>query len=179
MINLIPSVVKKVIIRDYRVRVLSVFFFILSVVSIVIGFLFLPVYVLVSTQVNVYAKSAADAALEVADYASSTKILANANQMSQQIIQLRSADSFAATIKLIEANLGAGIKIELIELSRTAGDIAPIRVNGMADTRQNLSQFRDRLLALPEIEDVVLPLSNLAKDKDIQFTISVVLSKKN
>ena len=47
-------------------------------------------------------------------------------------------------------------------------------ISGDATTRQALADFRDRLLRQPEISDVVLPISNLAKDRDIKFSISVV-----
>lgn len=175
MINLIPAVVKKVITKEYRLRVASVFLFILSLVSLLTFVFFLPAYVLVSTQVDVYAKSASEAALQVADFDNAAKTLVNASQMSQKIVELRKNKKFSEVITLVEANQGLGIEIEIIELSRAANLLAPVKVNGRADTRQDLANFRDALLKLPEVADVILPISNLARDKNIQFNLSILL----
>ena len=86
MINLIPTTVRNAVIKEYWLRVLSVFLFIMSVVAVVITLLFLPVYVLVSTQVDVYAQSALQAAERVADFDVSAKTLTEANQLAQKIL---------------------------------------------------------------------------------------------
>lgn len=178
MINLIPTVVKKVIIKEYRVRVASVFLFILSVVSLLTAAFFLPSYVLISTQVDVYAKSATEAALQVADFDNAAKTLVNASQISHKITQQRDNKKFSETIAMIEASQGEGIEIELIELGRALNQLAPVKINGTADSRQNLANFRDNLLKQPEVADVILPISNLAKDKDIQFNLSIIFKPK-
>jgi len=38
-----------------------------------------------------------------------------------------------------------------------------------------LADFRAELLANPDIEKAFLPLSNLAQDKDLSFTVSITM----
>lgn len=177
MINLIPSAVRKAIIREYWTRVLAMFLFVISVVAIVISLLFLPVYVLVSTQTNIYAESAKQAEERMADFSVSAKALTDANQLSQKILEQNKVKNFSEVVVLVESLTSTGISLNTLELTRTTENPVSVRVDGLAYTRNDLAAFRDRLLEHEEIEDVILPISNLAKDKDIQFTLSIVLKK--
>lgn len=175
MINLIPPVVRKAIVKEYWVRVVSVFLFVASAVALISIVFLSPVYVLVSAQVDVYAQSASEAALRVAEYDVSAGALVEANGMAQKIVELREVDNFSAATELLESLQSADIVLEGFEFGRDAdGYLAPVQVNGEASTRQALADFRDRLLAEPTVSEVNLPISNLAKDKDIQFSLSVV-----
>ena len=175
MINLIPTTVRNAVIKEYWLRVLSVFLFIISVVAGVIAVLFLPVYVLVSTQVDVYAESAKQAAERVADFDISAKPLTDANLLAERILKQKKIENFSTIIKLVESLQPAGITINVIELSRAGETLASVRVDGSAKTRNDLASFRDILLKNESIADVILPISNLAKESDIEFTLSIVI----
>jgi hypothetical protein len=174
MINLIPPIVRKAVIKEYWARVISVFLFIVSIVSFGIFVFALPVYVLVSDQVDVYAQSAAEASKRVAEYDLSAGALIRANQMAQRIFELRQVDKFTEVVTLLESMQSTDIIIKTFTFDRVKGEIGPVMISGDATTRQALADFRDRLMRQPEVSDVVLPISNLAKDRDIQFAISVV-----
>jgi len=178
MINLIPPVVRKAIVKEYWVRVLSVFLGIASIVALMSMVFLSPVYVLVSSQVDVYAQSANEAALRVAEYDISASALVAANSMAQKIVDLKEVDNFSAAAELLESLQGTGIVLDGFEFGREiGGDLAPVQVSGKAQTRQALADFRDALLAQPTITAVNLPIANLAKDKDIQFSLGVVFKK--
>ncbi len=177
MINLIPTIVRNAVIKEYWLRVLSVFLFMISVVAAVITFLFLPVYVLVSTQVDVYAQSAMQAAERVADFDVSAKTLTDANQLAEKILEQKKVENFSTIIKLVESLQPVGITINAIELSRSGETVASVKVDGLADTRNNLAAFRDILLQHESISDVILPISNLAKERDIEFSLALVLNE--
>ena len=174
MINLIPPIVRKAVIKEYWTRVISVFLFIISLVSFGIFVFALPVYVLVSDQVDVYAQSASEASKRVAEYDLSAGALIRANQMAQKIFELREVDRFTDAVTLLESLQSTEIFITSFQFERAQGKVGPVMIIGKAATRQALADFRDQLLKQPEISDVVLPISNLAKDKDIEFSISVV-----
>lgn len=178
MINLIPPVVRKAIVKEYWVRVISVFLGIASVVALISMLFLLPVYVLISSQVAVYAQSANEAALRVAEYDVSAGALVTANSMAQKITELQDVDNFSVVTDLLESLQGTAIIIEGYEFGRDAsGALAPVQVTGKALTRQALADFRDTLLAQPTVAAVDLPIANLAKDKDIQFSIAVVFKE--
>src|SRR3990167_1463549 len=174
MINLIPPIVRNAVIKEYWTRVATVFLFIVSVVCFGIFVFALPVYVLVSDQVDVYAQSAAEASKRVAEYDLSSGALIRANLMAQKIFELREIDKFTDAVTLLESLQSSDITIKTFNIDRVKGDISPVMISGDATTRQALADFRDRLLQQPEISEVVLPISNLAKDRDIKFAISVV-----
>lgn len=177
MINLIPPVVRKNIITEYWVRVVSIWLFIVAVAATAVVFLSLPVYVLVSSKVDVYAQSAAAATERVTEYDLSAGALVRANVMAQRVYELREVEKFSSLIAAIETLQGNDIQIDGFELAREKGALAPVLVNGRATTRQALSDFRETLLSQETISEVVLPISNLAKDKDIQFSVWITFKE--
>lgn len=179
MINLIPPVVKTAIIKEYWVRVISVFLFICGFVSVAALLTILPTYVFVSGQVDVYANSASEAAQRVSEYDLSAGALIKANTMAQKIFELRATQNFSKVIEQLSGLEGGGVQIESYNFSRNEKNLNPVMVTGVATTRLALSDFRDRLLKEDNITDVVLPISNLTKDKDIEFSISVILKETN
>ena len=68
MINLIPPVVRKAIITENWVREVSVWLFVFGVIGTAIFLFALLVYVLLNSQVDVYANSAAEAVHRLVDY---------------------------------------------------------------------------------------------------------------
>lgn len=179
MINLIPQVVRKAVITEYWVRAVTVWLFIIAVVSVAIIFAILPLYVLVTSQVDVYASDAAKANKRVAEYDFSAGELVRANGMAQKIFELRDLEQFSGVIALFESLRNPEITLDGFELGRKEEELMPVQVTGKATTRQALADFRDTLLAQKNVAEVLLPISNLAKDKDIQFSISVTLKTES
>ncbi len=177
MINLIPPVVRKSIVTEYWIRVASVWLFIVAVAATAVVFLSLPVYVLVSSQVDVYAQSAAEATERVTEYDLSAGALVRANVMAQKVFELREVEKFSTIVASIEALQGSDIVIDGFEFARQENSLAPVQVTGRAATRQALSDFRESLLSQESISDVILPISNLAKDRDIQFSVSITFKE--
>ena len=54
--------------------------------------------------------------------------------------------------------------------------MASVKVDGLAETTQ-CTLSRDILLQNDSISDVVLPISNLAKERDIEFALAIVLNE--
>ncbi len=174
MINLVPTNARKIVVTEYWIRVVSVWLFIVSVVSLMIMLLISPVYVLVTTSAKAYALTASEAAEKVAEYDLSVGALIKANVLAQKTFDLREVERFSSVISSLELLHGKDISIESFEFGRKDMTLAPVQVTGRATTRQALANFRDVLLSQSNVTDVFLPISNLAKDKDIQFSISIV-----
>lgn len=178
MINLIPANARKIVVTEYWTRVASVWLFIVSFVSLMIMLLISPVYVLVTTSAKAYALTASEAAEKVAEYDLSVSALIKANILAQKIFDLREVERFSSVISSLESLQGEDISIESFEFGRKDKALSPVQVTGQATTRQALASFRDVLLRQSNVTDVFLPISNLAKDKDIQFSISVVFKQE-
>lgn len=175
MINLIPRSAKKNIVTEYWVRVLSTWL-ILWAFAIVCGTAILfPSYILISSQVTAYEESADLASKKVADYESASVALIQSSQLAREIVVLSETDSLSSYVDLFTSLQGADILIERFSLSQEDSKILPVRISGEATDRQSLASFRDRMLDHPLITEVDLPISNLASDKDISFSIIVTM----
>jgi hypothetical protein len=174
MINLIPNTARRSVIKEYWVRVITVYLWLISLAGILIIVFASPVYVLVTSQVDVYAQSAMEAANRVADYDLSAGALVKANQMAQKINSLGTLTSLTEVSDLLESKATTEVRINSYDISRSEGKLNAVQVTGLAATRQSLADFRDSLLAEEKVDDVILPISNLAKDRDIEFSLSVI-----
>jgi hypothetical protein len=178
MINLIPPAEKKKMVREYWVRVISVWFYIWTCALIMCGLLMIPTYVLIHSQVAVYAESAKVASENVATFEEVTKSLRETNEQAAKLQTGFKQAHVSDWIKSIRALEYPGIELTEITISQTDGVYEPIKLVGIASDRQALAAFRDRLLGESEVATVNLPLGNLAKDKDISFDLTVILKKK-
>ncbi len=180
MINLIPPTAKKKVIKEYWIRVTSVWLFMASVVGVVIALFLLPVYILVTSQVGIYESSASEATAKVAAYDISASQLTKANFEAQKLIELKQIKQFSDLVTEFNKAQGEDIILNDFQFGRSGMSLDTVRLSGEATTRQALATFRDSLLAHSEVKEVNLPISNLTKDKDIKFVIDVVLddSKK-
>lgn len=175
MINLIPPGAKKGIIIEYWVRVVSVWMILWSLALFAGAATLLPPYVLINSQVKEHEASAEEASQKVAFYKNVSEDLVEASQQAKLIVDEENLPRFSAYLLLLDQLQGEGIQINTVKLARDKANISPIVVGGMAADRQALASFRDRLLANESIAEVELPISNLARDKDILFSVTIKL----
>lgn len=177
MINLIPHAFKRNVAIEYWTRVLSVCLFILSGILVASTLLLLPVYVLINSQINTFETAANEALERVSQHDLSSATLVKTGTKARLLLELRNDTKFSEIISLLQGLENSQVHIESIDLTRLDTGIGPIQLTGKAMTRQSLADFRTSLLARPEIDTVLLPISNLAQDKDITFSISVTMKK--
>ncbi len=178
MINLIPQSAKSSITREYWTRVFSVWLFILSGVTFIVTALLVPVYVLVNAQIDAYEETATAAISEVNKYNLSSTALVRASQDAAKIIRMQDAPRFTDYVALFESLQNDAVVIERFEFSKQGDELFPVSISGKAETRQALADFREALLGNERIDTVVLPISNLAQDKDITFAITVTMKQE-
>lgn len=179
MINLIPPHAKRSIMTEYWLRVVTVWCMLLSFAGVVGLLVMLPPYVLVSSQVDVYRQSAESATQEIQNYKNMSDVLNRSTQRARIIVETKNKPVLSEYLALFQSFENEQVRIREIIISREAEfGIAPIRIVGEADTRQALADFRDRLLATDIVEIVDLPISNLAKDSDIVFSLTITPSNE-
>jgi len=176
MINLIPRSAKKNIVTEYWVRVLSTWLMLWAFAIACGTAILFPSYILVSSQVTAYEESANVASEKVADYELASVALVRASQQAREIVQQAEVAPVSSYVDLFMNLQGANVLITQLSLIQEDATIQPVRVDGKATNRQALASFRDRLLANPLISEVDLPISNLASDKDILFSIIVTMT---
>ncbi len=178
MINLIPPSAKKGVVREYWLRSVSVWFYIWAAALWGGVLIMVPAYVLINSQVTVYQESAKTASEKVANFEDVSKGLTASSQQAEKLISGFNQSLVSERMKTLRALENPGITLSEVTIGRTDEAYEPIQVIGAAENRQALAAFRDRLLAEPDVASVDLPISNLAKDKDIQFSLKVVLKNK-
>lgn len=177
MINLIPPSAHTQVKREYWIRVISVWLVLIGTAFLIVALLNLPVYVLVRSQLSSYLQEYNQASDESESFKASEFEIQKSNEIAKLLAKADSVTPFSTIITELEALTSSGVKISDFSLSRQNGEISSISINGQASSRLALTQFKDAVEASPLFESVTLPLSNLAKDKDISFSITIVPSK--
>lgn len=179
MINLIPPSAQKQVTREYWVRVASVWLFLLGTALLIVSILNAPVYVLVRSQLGTYLQEFTLANNQSETYKSSEATIVKSNSIAQLLTKSEQITPFSEIIDELEtqATAGGGVSITSFNLSRKDGIIAPMTITGVADSRLQLSEFRDALEKNPRFESATLPLSSFAKDKEIPFSVTLTPRK--
>jgi Tfp pilus assembly protein PilN len=173
MTNLIPPNARKQVKREYWIRAISVWFFLLGFACITIAILNAPVYVLVKNQLSSYQSEYNEASSTMQSFELFEKDIKDALTVGKLLIAVEADESLTSVIEELDTLAGEGIDITHYALSRVDGKINTITLSGEAVSRVSLSDFRTRLETTPKFATAKLPLSNLAKDKDIPFSITI------
>ena len=179
MINLIPPTAKKRLKFEYWIRVASVWLLIWATALIIGGSLLFPTYVLIGSQIDVFAESAALASEKVNDYENVSKTLVQSSQQARFVLSESELPEVSSYVDLFKSLENSEIEINRISIIRGEEGVQPAQIIGEANSRQALASFRDRLVAEEVVLDVDLPISNLAQDSEIAFNITVTLSNQS
>lgn len=179
MINLLPADAKQGVLREYWLRVVTVWVFLLAGVLAVGSLLLLPTYVLIGSQVDVYQQSAEQVSAEVESYEDVSTALVRANQQAAFLVSESKLERFSNLVTLFHSFESEDINFSTLNLSREGVVMDVVMLDGTASDRQALARLRDELLAAPEITQVDLPISNLARGTNIPFTMQVTLANKS
>ena len=159
-------------------RVVSVWFYTWAAALLGGVLIMVPAYVLINSQVSVYETSAKSASEKVANFEDVSKDLAASSAQAGKLLTGFRQSLVSERISTLRSLEKPGVTISEFSISRVDETYQPLQVTGTAIDRQALAAFRDRLLAQTDVASVDLPISNLAKDRDIQFSLTVVLKTK-
>lgn len=175
MINLIPPAAKKSITREYWKRTITVWLWLFCVAFIMLAVFLLPTYVMLLTEINNLSEEASVEVDAVATYDKSITELKKANAEALLLLGQKSTTTPSVLITKLVAYAGNGVTLNSFQLkSLNAG--GEISVSGLASSRQTLANFRDVVAADENFRSVNLPISNLIKDKDLLFTMTMELA---
>ncbi len=173
MINLIPPSAERNVTREYWLRVISVWVLLIASACVIVAILNIPVYVLVRSQLEAYVNEYAQAAVESQELADSKATVDATNQIAQRLAASNDSTSFSTVLTELEKMSGNEIVITESVLSRKDGALGLVTITGVARSRAALTSFHSAIIAHELFKQADLPLSNLAQDKDIIFTITV------
>lgn len=177
MINLIPPEGYRMITREYFLRVGAVFCFLFAVVFVFLGVALVPMYVLVEAQIN-------EVTLEVLREKDASEVIKTADtevaSVKSILAQLKvEGNSFlmSAAIDAIQKNAPEGILFKTFYIDGVQAGGPVIQVQGVATTREKLIQLKTKIEALEMFDTVEVPISDLARDAELPFAITIIPSK--
>ncbi len=176
MINLIPPAAKKQVKIEYSIRTLSMLLVLFATALAIIGLLLVPTYVLIHSQLVTYEAQYNEVSELTNSYEDLEKAVTVTNVISTALLTSGSELLFSELITEIKVLAIENAHLESFTMLRSEGVITELRVSGEADSRASLVAFRDALEDHSLFESAALPLSNLAKDVNIPFSISIVMA---
>lgn len=175
MLNLLPTEQKKKITLEYRLKVLWLGTFLLSVLFVIALVGILPSYV--NEKLKVDAINQQKEALEkeqnnpaniaLVKKAEANRVLA---RYLQKQIGVAGSSTISSAIQEVLSKKTNTIKIENFSFKEKK-----LIVSGIADNRNELTSFFQSLKADSHFASATLPLSSIAKSVDNNFTIELVV----
>lgn len=177
MINLIPPEGHVIMKREYFLRVGATLLLLFSGVAVLLAVAQIPMYVLIDAQLksldleasqeNKNEQALKDAESEVK---SIKEILAHIKATSTPI-------TTSMVIDEIENRAPEHIFFKSFYIDAPQGVIEKAQIQGTAPTRETLVQLKGLLEASDMFEKAEVPISDLARDTDLPFAITVTLKK--
>lgn len=173
--TLVPQYERLALRREYRLRAFIVLCFALSVAG-VIGIVSLsPAFM--SASIEEQAAQRDLLSIKKAKDSSGLTAIQQKVAYSQGLLNILEQGSDrprpSSLIELLVGERGP-VKINSIGVNQISSTTATISIGGIAPTRDSLLAFKSRLIAVNEGNKVDLPVSELAKSTNIQFSIRVI-----
>jgi len=176
MINLIPPHARKSVVREYWLRVITVWLFLFGTGCLIVSVLLLPTYMLVRGQTATLGDQVSATADRTASYDEATAKLKAATTQATFLKNTASSTPFSTYLKILESIAGAGVTLHSVSYTHPDGGVGKITISGVATTRTVLASFRDALEADPAFTGVVLPINALTKASDLIFSMDMTLA---
>lgn len=176
MFNLLPQSQKKEAKREYHLRVLTVAFYLSGTALVAGGLLLAPSYVMVSLRIDA-AEGAQQLLAGAKDDGDTPAAILAAVERDVRIL------NSLATPLTVEDTVSKALGIRPLGLTTTTiiyeeqGARGTLSVKGVAKSRNDLVAFVRALEAIPEFSNVELPISNLARNENIPFTLSLSVAR--
>ncbi len=177
MINLIPPKGHTALKHEYVLRVGALYGFMFAGVFAAGAILMIPTYVLVSSQLNSVRPD--DEHVEETKTAY-TEALAHIQEANTVMAQLRGGMPNIEISKVIEEIVRVapkGVVFSTFKATREGGVLKTVDVQGEAATRKTLAALKNALEASPLFETANIPISDLARENNLPFVITITLQK--
>lgn len=178
MLNLLPEEQKKKVTQEYSKRIWIVLCFgVIAVVAVSATFL-IPVYVMAY---GTYAdflnqKKELDSRIAASERDTSAESVRDISGAIRILKQYNVATPPTKLIESVVKNRAPGVRIVHISYTPSQNDPVAIDISGRATTRTALVNFSDKLKANPDFSSVSIPISNFAKEKNIDFTAKLIVA---
>ena len=180
MINFLPPEAKTLVKHEYRIRLASVWALLLAVVAATGAGLLVPSYVLLGRQIEALLLSDAGIRDEskVEAYKASRQDLVKAQALAAQLAVPRRHPAGSDVLRQVQDARSRSITISNFAYTYSDAGVELLRVDGVAATREALTQFSATLERNPLFLRADVPVSSLVAERDLPFTITITLAEK-
>ncbi len=175
MANLIPPEAERIVRNEYRARVLTVWLVLLAASVAVVVLLLVPVYVLIESQTRAYAGAYVEAEGQSDQFSSIGTSITESNTVASVLVAHERSVPISLYLSAVTGAVGSGIELARFEYEN---DELPISIGGTANSRSELAAFKAALEVTGHFERVELPISSLASERDIEFTMQLERKKE-
>jgi hypothetical protein len=174
MHNLLSEKDKKIVHREYMLRVAAVTLILLLIAILISGAFLAPSYFIAVSKEKTALKNAdiVEKLIELREKDISVSALSETKDAINLLSINRNHAPLKSVIETIINGKPLGISIRSL-FYEVKGDKNIITINGVSSKRENLLAFKKRLENENLFQSVVLPISNLASDEDIRFSINI------
>lgn len=183
MLHLLPDYHKEKVISEYKGRVLTIFSIGIFILMLISSIFLIPVYL--ATHGRFAVVDVQKKALEVEIKASENtndaekvkELVSAVDVLRDRVLLEHPSDIFARIL----VNKPKGVLITGFiytpPSNHASTDLSVVDISGLAVNRSSLAAFSDSLKKDKVFTSVFIPISSFAKDKDIQFTVKLTVSK--
>lgn len=179
MFNVLPDILKDDIRAEYKLRLIIVAF------SLII---FLQIFFLISTipvwSISYYKEKDLNNQIKVENESVSSQnasaISQIINSTNQKIEVIENVMQYPEVVPIYNSIISQkirGVSINNFQYMSIASSSANITISGVSNTREDLVSFVKKLEGLQLFSGVDSPVSNLAKQKNIDFVINLTFGK--
>lgn len=178
MITFLSPEAKRVVTREYFVRVASVWALLFAAVAVAVAVLLLPTYVLLLRQLEALSLQAAapEDEANTEHYEAVHAALSKAHVLARQLNASDAEPAASAVLREIQKAQTSSIVISSFFYEDTGAEAKGVRIEGIAATRESLAQFSAALERNPLFARAEVPVADLAADRDLSFTLTIVLA---
>lgn len=177
MINLIPPQARKSIILEYWLRVVSVWAILFTVVGLIVGTLLLPSYTLLRSQFETLEEQTASLSAEDKTLSEAEAIIRDTNAFASELQKGNPNLNLGTLINAVNEAAVDGITFRTYSVERAGTEVHEIKIQGVASSRSSLAALKTALEENALFETAAVPISDLVRDIDLPFAITVTLSE--
>lgn len=173
MINVLPQEQKRVLKKEYFIRLLSTYFFLITILALVSTALLLPTYTLSKSKESLLEN-------ELIKFDKDNPDLST-DELEKVILDINSKlallDSMGSESEVSHGVIDRFLKIEKKDISIDkifyiyGEEKSTLEIVGLAKNRASLNNFKTALEDSGLYENIDLPISNFVKPNDIDFNI--------
>ena len=176
MINLVSADVRKEAMWEYWTRVVSVWAFLLSGAMFVVVALLIPTYVLTNIQLSTTQQSNAKSTGSEEEFKVYDTGIKEANALATQLMGESNTLRISEVLGALKIASGQEILLKHLIIEREGILIQNITVEGVAESRLALSEYKKNLERAPLFSTANVPTSDLARVNNLPFAIKVMLA---